>query len=127
MTKIDLKSAYDNFTQKNLVRSVVKENVGDASEYQDKDIKKAKAMFGTWKDIDHLSDDLLKMYKDHYEDIAEDIDERINFYVVIDYSSMLQDDIFSGFVDILKLQNGSLVVFMPDEGIQRSNLTKILD
>ena len=66
------------------------------------------------------------MYKDHYEDIAEDIDERINFYVVIDYSSMLQDDIFSGFMDILKCKNGDLVVFMPDEGIQRSNLTKVL-
>lgn len=126
MTKIDLKSAYDNFTQEDLFRSVVKENVGDASEYQDKDIKKAKAMFGTWKDIDHLSDDLLKMYKDHYEDIAEDIDERINFYIVIDYSSMLQDDIFSGFMDILKLQNGKYIVYMPDEGIQRSNLTKVL-
>lgn len=126
MTKIDLKSAYDNFTQEDLFRSVVKENVGDASEYQDKDIKKAKAMFGTWKDIDHLSQDLLKMYKDRYEDIVEDIDERINFYVVTDYSSMLQADIFSGFVDILKLQNGNLVVFMPPEGIQRSNLTKVL-
>lgn len=126
MTKIDLKSAYDDFTQEDLFRQVIKENVGDASEYEEKGIEKAKKMFGTWKDIDHLSDDLLKMYKDHYEDIAEDIDERINFYVVVDYSSMLQDDIFSGFMDILKLQNGKYIVYMPDEGIQRSNLTKVL-
>ena len=126
MAKIDLKSAYDDFTQEDLFRQVIKENIGDASEYEEKDIEKAKKMFGTWQDIDHLSDDLLKMYKDHYEEIAEDIDERINFYVVIDYSSMLQDDIFSGFMDILKCKNGDLVVFMPPEGIQRSNLTKVL-
>lgn len=126
MTKIDLKSAYDDFTQEDLFRQVIKENIGDASEYEDKNIEKAKKMFGTWKDINRLSDDLLKMYKDHYEEIAEDIDERINFYVVIDYSSMLQDDIFSGFMDILKCQNGKYIVYMPDEGIQRSNLTKVL-
>lgn len=124
MTKIDLNAAYDDFTQESLFTQVVKENITDTSEYETKDIKAAKKQFGTWKDINSLSDDLLKMYQDHYSDVLDSIDENINFYVVIDWSQMLQDDLYSGYFDILKCSDGQYVIYMTPEGITRSNLTK---
>lgn len=127
MIKIDLKSAYDEFTQESLFLDVCKENIMDAQEWDPLQVEIAQKDFGAWQDIEHLSQDLLKMYQEHWADIAATIDDRIAFYVTIDYSQMLQDDLFTGYFDLVKCDDGTFTILMTNEGQTRSNLTKILN
>ena len=123
MAKIDLKSAYDEFTQESLFRQVCKENIGDADEYDDSQIETGKRQFGCWKSVAEMAQDLLKMYKNRWQNKVDLIDDPLSYYVTVDYSSMLQDDIFTGYFDLLKRSNGTYVLHMTPEGAKKSHLT----
>lgn len=123
MAKIDIKEAYDEFTQEDLFRQVCEENIGDASEYDDSQIETDKSQFGCWKNITEMAQDLLKMYQSRWQNKVDSIDDTLNYYVTVDYSSMLQDDLFTGYFDLLKCSNGTYVLHMTPEGAKKSHLT----
>lgn len=123
MAKIDLKSAYDEFTQEDLFRQVCEENIGDADEYDRDQIETDKRQFGCWKSVTEMAQDLLKMYQSRWQNKVDSIDDTLNYYVTVDYSSMLQDDLFTGYFDLLKCSNGTYVLYMTPEGAKKSHLT----
>ena len=123
MAKIDLKSAYDEFTQESLFRQVCKENIGDADEYDRDQIETDKRQFGCWKSVTEMAQDLLKMYKNRWQNKVDLIADPLSYYVTVDYSSMLQDDLFTGYFDLLKCSNGTYVLHMTPEGAKKSHLT----
>lgn len=124
MTRINLDEAYSDWTQESLFNQVVKDNIGDESDYDDKYIKQAKDQFGTFDDFYDLARKLLEMYQNKYMAIIDNINKNINYYVHVDFSSMLQDDLFNGYFDILKLKDGKYTIYMNPTGQVRSNLTK---
>lgn len=123
MAQIDLKSAYDLATQKDLFRLICSENIDDAEEYSDAQVAAAKRQFGCWKTITELAQDLLKMYQNRWQSKVNRIDDPLSYYVVIDYSSMLQDDIFTGYFNLIKCENGDFTLLMTPEGAKNSLLT----
>lgn len=123
MAQINLKSAYDLATQEDLFRLICSENIDDAEEYDRDQIAAAKRQFGCWKSITELAQDLLKMYQNRWQSKVNRIDDPLSYYVVIDYSSMLQDDIFTGYFNLIKCENGDFTLLMTPEGAKNSLLT----
>lgn len=122
MTEINIKSAYDLVTQNDLFRQVCKENIEDSDEYSKAQIKMDKQQFGCWKSITEMAHDLMKMYVKAWQNEADSIDDTLGYYTMVDYSSMLRDDLLTGYFNIVKCKNGEFVLHMTPEGAENSLL-----
>lgn len=125
MVRIDINSAYDLVTQDDLFRQVCEENIEDESEYDKAQIETDKQHFGCWKSVTDLAHDLMKMYVKAWQNEADSIDDTLGYYVVVDYSSMLRDDLLTGYFNLIKCKNDSFVLHMTPEGAKSSLLTHI--
>lgn len=122
MARIDINSAYDLVTQNDLFRQVCEENIEDESEYDKAQIETDKQHFGYWKSVTDLAHDLMKMYVKAWQNEADSIDDTLGYYVIVDYSSMLRDDLLTGYFNIVKCKNGEFVLHMTPEGAENSLL-----
>ncbi len=112
MVKIDLELAYDSFTQKSLFMAVCEENLSPESDFTPRQIEDAKKRFGSWDDITQMTEDLLFFYKANWQDELDKIDYKLRYYVMVDYSQMLREDIYNGYLDLIQCNDGSLVTYL---------------
>lgn len=125
MVRIDINSAYDLVTQNDLFRQVCEENIEDSDEYSKAQIKMDKQQFGCWKSITEMAHDLMKIYVKAWQNEADSIDDTLGYYTIVDYSSMLRDDLLTGYFNIVKCKNGEFVLHMTPEGAENSLFARI--
>lgn len=123
MDEISLKEAYNEFTQERLFKAVCDENLSSESDYDEAQITADKNQFGCWRNTVELAQDLLQKYQDMWQSKVDSIDSTLGYYVAVDYSSMLQDDLYTGYFDLVECENGKIVLHMTPEGAERSHLT----
>lgn len=131
MIKIDIDSAYDDFTQFTLFDDELKSNIADAEDEPsegyvmdlstDKPGKDYKPKYGFKSFID-FAQAVRKCYIDAWENKVDEIKQPLNFYTTIRYNEMLRDDIMNGYITPLKTEDGYYAVILAPEADGNANI-----
>lgn len=131
MIKIDIESAYDDFTQFTLFDDVLKSSIEDADDAPsngyvldlstDKPEKDYKPKYGVKSFID-FAQAVRKLYIDAWEQNVDEIKQPLNLYTTIRYNEMLRDDIINGYVTPLKTKDDYYVIVLAPEADGNANI-----
>ena len=131
MIKIDIESAYDDFTQFTLFDNELKSSIADAEDEpsegyvmdlsNDKPGKDYKPKYGVKSFID-FAQAVRKLYIDAWEQNVDEIKQPLNFYTTIRYNEMLRDDIINGYVTPLKTEDDYYVIVLAPEADGNANI-----
>lgn len=131
MIKIDIESAYDDFTQFTLFDDELKSSIADAEDEPSKGYmmnltsglpgKHFNLEFGTKSFID-FAQAVRKLYVDAWEKKVDEIKQPLNFYTTIRYNEMLRDDIMNGYVTPLKTEDDYYVIVLAPEADGNANI-----
>lgn len=105
MTKIDILDAYANQTQHDLFRDAVKKNL--VTDYQGALLER---FTGVRKSFDDMVDYLYSVYENRAEEALESVPDDVIFYVKVDLSQWLEDDILNGDFDIIELNEHAYAI-----------------
>ena len=131
MIKIDIESAYDDFTQFTLFDDVLKSSIEDADDAPSNGYmmnltsglpgKHFNLEFGTKSFID-FAKAVRKLYIDAWEKNVDEIKQPLNLYTTIRYNEMLRDDIINGYVTPLKTNDDYYVIVLAPEADGNANI-----
>ena len=131
MIKIDIDSAYDDFTQFTLFDDVLESSIEDADDAPsngyvmdlstDKPGKDYKPKYGVKSFID-FAQAVHKLYIDAWEQNVDEIKQPLNLYTTIRYNEMLRDDIINGYVTPLKTEDDYYVIVLAPEADGNANI-----
>lgn len=129
MTKINLENAYDDFTQETLFMNELEESVESGADYSDapgipivltnSDPDKITIALTSFTEFTRA---VLNLYKTANEKEISKIKQPLSYYVNIDYSAMLRDDLINGYVTVLKTANGTYRIYLAPEGFGKANI-----
>ena len=127
MTKIDIKSAYDDFTQETLFTNIIKDSLDDADVYDSDELQQDSIdlLFST-DSIYNFSDKLKELYQVSNQERLfnlSNLDHDLTMYMTVDYSAMLRDDLMNGYVVLLKNNDNEYYVVIRPEASKLSNIT----
>lgn len=131
MIKIDIESAYDDFTQFTLFDDVLKSSIQDAEDAPskgyvmdlstDKPGKDYQPKYGVKSFID-FAQTVRKCYIDAWEKKVNDINQPLSIYTTVRYNEMLRDDIMNGYVTLLKTEDDYYVLVLAPEADGNANI-----
>lgn len=131
MIKIDIESAYDDFTQFTLFDDELKSSIADADDAPsngymmnlstDKPGKDYKPEYGFKSFID-FAKAVRKLYIDAWEQKVDEIKQPLNLYTTIRYNEMLRDDIMNGYITPLKTEDDYYVIVLAPEADGNANI-----
>lgn len=127
MTKIDIESAYDDFTQETLFTNIIKDSLDDASDYDTDELQQDSIVLLLSTDsIYNFSDRLKELYQTSNQERLfnlSNLDHDLTMYMTVDYSAMLRDDLMNGYVVLLKNNDNEYYVVIRPQADSRSNIT----
>lgn len=127
MTKIDIKSAYDDFTQETLFTNIIKDSLDDADDYDTDELQQDSIVLLLSTDsIYNFSDKLKELYQVSNQERLfnlSNLDHDLTMYMTVDYSAMLRDDLMNGYVVLLKNNDNEYYVVIRPEASKLSNIT----
>ena len=127
MTKIDIESAYDDFTQETLFTNIIKDSLDDADDYDTDELQKDSIVLLLSTDsIYNFSDKLKELYQVSNQERLfnlSNLDHDLTMYMTVDYSAMLRDDLMNGYVVLLKNNDNEYYVVIRPEANGCSNIT----
>lgn len=127
MTKIDIESAYDDFTQETLFTNIIKDSLDDASDYDTDELQQNSIVLLLSTDsIYNFSDKLKELYQASNQERLfnlSNLDHDLTMYMTIDYSAMLRDDLMNGYVVLLKNNDNEYYVVIRPQASKLSNIT----
>lgn len=116
-TKINLESIYDDFAMQALFYDYVKDSIEDVSDYDSKSEANATVFMFKSSDLAAFSSDLLSVYELSHQDALEAIKHNSKsqavYYAIIDYPSMLRDDLINGYLVLIENNNKYYVMLKP--------------
>lgn len=131
MIKIDIESAYDDFTQFTLFDDELKSSIAEAEDApsegyvmdlaNDKPGKNCKPKYGVKSFID-FAQAVRKLYIDAWEQNVDEIKQPLNLYTTIRYNEMLRDDIMNGYITPLKTKDDYYVIVLAFEADGNANI-----
>lgn len=131
MIKIDIESAYDDFTQFTLFDDVLKSSIQDAEDAPskgyvmdlstDKPGKDYKPKYGI-KSFINFAQAVRKCYIDAWEKKVDDIKQPLSIYTTVRYNEMLRDDLMNGYVTLLKTEDDYYVLVLAPEADGNANI-----
>lgn len=131
MIKIDIESAYDDFTQFTLFDDELKSSIQDADDAPskgyvmdlstDKPGKSYKPKYGI-KSFINFAQAVRKCYIDAWEQKVDEIKQPLNLYTTIRYNEMLRDDIMNGYITPLKTEDDYYVIVLAPEADGNANI-----
>lgn len=127
MTKIDIESAYDDFTQETLFTNIIKDSLDDANDYDTDELKQDSIVLLLSTDsIYNFSDKLKELYQSSNQERLfnlSNLDHDLTMYMTVDYSAMLRDDLMNGYVVLLKNNDNEYYVVIRPQADSHSNIT----
>lgn len=127
MTKIDIESAYDDFTQETLFTNIIKDSLDDASDYDTDELQQDSIVLLLSTDsIYNFSEKLKELYQlSNQERLVNlsNLDHDLTMYMTVDYSAMLRDDLMNGYVVLLKNNDSEYYVVIRPQASKLSNIT----
>ena len=127
MTKIDIKSAYDDFTQETLFTNIIKDSLDDANDYDTDELQQDSIVLLLSTDsIYNFSDKLKELYQASNQERLFNLfnlDHDLTMYMTVDYSAMLRDDLMNGYVVLLKNNDNEYYVVIRPQADSHSNIT----
>ena len=127
MTKIDIESAYDDFTQETLFTNIIKDSLDDASDYDTDELQQDSIVLLLSTDsIYNFSDKLKELYQASNQERLfnlSNLDHDLTMYMTVDYSAMLRDDLMNGYVVLLKNNDNEYYVVIRPQASKLSNIT----
>lgn len=127
MTKIDIESAYDDFTQETLFTNIIKDSLDDASDYDTDELQKDSIVLLLSTDsIYNFSDKLKELYQASNQERLfnlSNLDHDLTMYMTVDYSAMLRDDLMNGYIVLLKNNDNEYYVVIRPQANSCSNIT----
>ena len=127
MTKIDIESAYDDFTQETLFTNIIKDSLDDASDYDTDELQQDSIVLLLSTDsIYNFSDKLKELYQASNQERLfnlSNLDHDLTMYMTVDYSAMLRDDLMNGYVVLLKNNDSEYYVVIRPQASKLSNIT----
>lgn len=127
MTKIDIESAYDDFTQETLFTNIIKDSLDDANDYDTDELKQDSIVLLLSTDsIYNFSDKLKELYQVSNQERLfnlSNLDHDLIMYMTVDYSAMLRDDLMNGYVVLLKNNDNEYYVVIRPQADSHSNIT----
>ena len=127
MTKIDIESAYDDFTQETLFTNIIKDSLDDANDYDTDELQQDSIVLLLSTDsIYNFSDKLKELYQASNQERLfnlSNLDHDLTMYMTVDYSAMLRDDLMNGYVVLLKNNDNKYYVVIRPQADSHSNIT----
>ena len=127
MTKIDIESAYDDFTQETLFTNIIKDSLDDASDYDTDELQQDSIVLLLSTDsIYNFSDRLKELYQASNQERLfnlSNLDHDLTMYMTVDYSAMLRDDLMNGYIVLLKNDDNKYYVVIRPQASKLSNIT----
>lgn len=127
MTKIDIESAYDDFTQETLFTNIIKDSLDDANDYDTDELQQDSIVLLLSTDsIYNFSDKLKELYQASNQERLfnlSNLDHDLTMYMTVDYSAMLRDDLMNGYVVLLKNNDNEYYVVIRPQASKLSNIT----
>ena len=127
MTKIDIESAYDDFTQETLFTNIIKDSLDDANDYDTDELQQDSIVLLLSTDsIYNFSDKLKELYQASNQERLfnlSNLDHDLKMYMTVDYSAMLRDDLMNGYVVLLKNNDNEYYVVIRPQADSHSNIT----
>src|SRR5699024_10394814 len=127
MTKIDIESAYDDFTQETLFTNIIKDSLDDANGYDTDELQQDSIVLLLSTDsIYNFSDKLKELYQASNQERLfnlSNLDHDLTMYMTVDYSAMLRDDLMNGYVVLLKNNDNEYYVVIRPQADSHSNIT----
>ena len=127
MTKIDIESAYDDFTQETLFTNIIKDSLDDANDYDTDELQQDSIVLPLSTDsIYNFSDKLKELYQVSNQERLfnlSNLDNDLTMYMTVDYSAMLRDDLMNGYVVLLKNNDNEYYVVIRPQADSHSNIT----
>lgn len=127
MTKIDIESAYDDFTQETLFTNIIKDSLDDANDYDTDELQQDSIVLLLSTDsIYNFSDKLKELYQASNQERLfnlSNLDHNLTMYMTVDYSAMLRDDLMNGYVVLLKNNDNEYYVVIRPQADSHSNIT----
>lgn len=127
MTKIDIESAYDDFTQETLFTNIIKDSLDDANDYDTDELQQDSIVLLLSTDsIYNFSDKLKELYQASNQERLFNLfnlDHDLTMYMTVDYSAMLRDDLMNGYVVLLKNNDNEYYVVIRPQADSHSNIT----
>lgn len=127
MTKIDIESAYDDFTQETLFTNIIKDSLDDANDYDTDELQQDSIVLPLSTDsIYNFSDKLKELYQASNQERLfnlSNLDHDLTMYMTVDYSAMLRDDLMNGYVVLLKNNDNKYYVVIRPQASGCSNIT----
>lgn len=120
--KIEISQAFDKI----VLEQQMMDEINDlASEYEQKDLESAQKCFGKFN-LMQLTDWLMQHYENNFADQLAEIKPPLSFYVTVDYASLLRDELYNGYIDIIRLPEKTTqtqyLLFATPKGLQNSKL-----
>ena len=127
MTKIDIESAYDDFTQETLFTNIIKDSLDDANDYDTDELQQDSIVLPLSTDsIYNFSEKLKELYQASNQERLfnlSNLDHDLTMYMTVDYSAMLRDDLMNGYVVLLKNNDNKYYVVIRPQASGYSNIT----
>lgn len=127
MTKIDIESAYDDFTQETLFTNIIKDSLDDANDYDTDELQQDSIVLPLSTDsLYNFSEKLKELYQASNQERLfnlSNLDNDLTMYMTVDYSAMLRDDLMNGYVVLLKNNDNKYYVVISPQADSHSNIT----
>lgn len=123
--KIEISQAFDNIVLEQRMMDEINDLASEPDEYEQKDLESAQKRFGKFNLV-QLTDWLMQHYENNFADQLDEIKPPLSFYVAVDYASLLRDEHYTGYIDIIRLPEKKTqtqyLLFATPEGLQNSKL-----
>ena len=123
--KIEISQAFDKIVLEMRMMDEINDLASDSDEYEQKDLASAQQRFGKFNLV-QLTNWLMQHYENNFADQLDEIKQPLSFYVAVDYASLLRDELYTGYIDIIRLSKNTTqtqyLLFATPEGLENSKL-----
>lgn len=125
MMKIEISQAFDKIVLERRMMDEINDVASEPAEYEQKDLASAEKRFGKFNLV-QLTNWLMQQYESNFADQLDEIKQPLSFYVTVDYASLLRDELYTGYIDIIRLSKKKTqtqyLLFATPEGLENSKL-----
>ena len=125
MMKIEISQAFDKIVLERRMMDEINDLASEPDEYEQKDLASAEQRFGKFNLV-QLTNWLMQHYENNFADQLDEIKQPLSFYVAVDYASLLRDELYTGYIDIIRLSKKKAqtqyLLFATPEGLENSKL-----
>lgn len=123
--KIEISQAFDKIVLERRMMDEINDLASEPDEYEQKDLASAEQRFGKFNLV-QLTNWLMQQYENNFADQLAEIKQPLSFYIAVDYASLLRDELYTGYIDIIRLSKKKAqtqyLLFATPEGLENSKL-----